>query len=54
MKEPWRERWIHPELKELFRDLKWMVISIVGAGLIAGAINGIYALCEWLKTINVS
>lgn len=54
MKEPWRERWIRPEWKEVLDDIKWSVLGIIGAGLFVSAINGIYALCEWLKTVNIS
>lgn len=54
MKEPWRERWIRSDVKEIIIDLKWYVIAFIAGGLIVGAINGIYALCEMLKSMNVS
>lgn len=53
-REPWRERWIHPEVKEILLDLKWAVLGILGSVVLVRVINGIFALCEWLKTINVS
>ena len=54
MNKPKKERFIDPGILTILDDIKFGVIALVGAGLVVAAINGVCAICEWLKTIDIS
>jgi hypothetical protein len=42
-----------PGVQTILDDMRMSIVAIIGGLIVVGAINGIYALCEWLKNLSI-